>query len=89
MSAYNTDAEKQSSEANKFDERVEKLEPSDTHQTYYEPTDINALSEEHRTYLLKRHGTLELDPIPSFGDADPYNWSTTKVRGELNFAKPD
>lgn len=37
------------------------------------------LSPAHREYLLERHGTLELDPIPSASDADPYNWPTWKV----------
>lgn len=37
------------------------------------------LSHEHREYLLRRHGTLELDPIPMPTDADPYNWPTWKV----------
>lgn len=37
------------------------------------------LSQEHIDYLLKRHGTLELDPLPGHGDADPYNWATWKV----------
>lgn len=37
------------------------------------------LSPEHKEYLMQRHGTLELDPMPGFGDADPYNWSTWKV----------
>lgn len=37
------------------------------------------LSQSHREYLLSRHGTLDLDPIPSFSDADPYNWPTWKV----------
>lgn len=40
---------------------------------------IAALSAEHREYLLQRHGTLELDPIPGMGDADPYNWTSSKV----------
>lgn len=40
--------------------------------------DAAHLSEGHRQYLLKRHGTLELDPMPDFGDADPYNWPTWK-----------
>ncbi|KAJ5489533.1 hypothetical protein N7539_004423 [Penicillium diatomitis] len=34
------------------------------------------LTEEHRQYLLARHGTLDLDPIPDMNDADPYNWPT-------------
>lgn len=33
----------------------------------------------HRDYLLERHGTLELDPIPGMGPADPYNWPEWKV----------
>lgn len=48
------------------------------------PTSISSacadsLSESHREYLLQRHGTLDLDPIPSQSDADPYNWPTWKV----------
>ncbi|EPS31933.1 hypothetical protein PDE_06892 [Penicillium oxalicum 114-2] len=34
------------------------------------------LTEEHRQFLLARHGTLDLDPIPDMSDADPYNWPT-------------
>lgn len=37
------------------------------------------LSKPHRDYLLERHGTLDLDPIPSMDPADPYNWPTWKV----------
>lgn len=37
------------------------------------------LSREHREYLLRRHGTLQLRPIPSMDDADPYNWSSRTV----------
>lgn len=47
--------------------------------TYYNSQDTTALSEDHKAYLLKRHGTLELDPMPGYGDADPYNWTTRKV----------
>ncbi|KAJ5162528.1 hypothetical protein N7492_007920, partial [Penicillium capsulatum] len=32
------------------------------------------LSEQHRQYLLARHGTLDLDPIPDMNDTNPYNW---------------
>ena len=39
----------------------------------------NALSEAHRAYLLARHGTLDLQPIPDMTDADPYNWPKHKV----------
>jgi len=38
-----------------------------------------SLSQQHREYLLQRHGTLDLDPVPGLGGADPYNWPTWKV----------
>lgn len=57
----------------------EDLEHANTHGTYLDPIEASHLSEEHRQYLLQRHGTLELDPLPSMGDADPYNWPTWKV----------
>lgn len=31
-----------------------------------------------RAFLLNRHGTLDLDPMPSASDADPYNWPQRK-----------
>lgn len=39
------------------------------------------LSESHKLYLIERHGTLDLDPIPSTDPADPYNWPLWKVGG--------
>lgn len=41
------------------------------------------LPKAHRDYLLERHGTLELDPIPGMGPADPYNWPEWKVSEHL------
>lgn len=43
------------------------------------------LSKPHRDYLLERHGTLDLDPVPSMDAADPYNWPTWKVGGSWCF----
>lgn len=37
------------------------------------------LSKTHRDYLMERHGTLELDPMPGMSPADPYNWPEWKV----------
>lgn len=37
------------------------------------------LSKSHRDYLMERHGTLELDPLPTMDPADPYNWPEWKV----------
>nr|KAK5448248.1 hypothetical protein LTR18_001336 [Exophiala xenobiotica] len=44
---------------------------------------INGLSPEHREYLLRVHGTLDLDPIPAMDDADPYNWPMWKKTTNL------
>lgn len=40
--------------------------------------EVESLSEEHRQYILQRHGTLDLAPLPSMNDADPYNWPKSK-----------
>jgi hypothetical protein len=60
------------------DEFVEEASSGPQGSTLVETTEAR-LSQEHRDYLLKRHGTLDLDPIPDMADADPYNWSTWKV----------
>ncbi|AEO68579.1 uncharacterized protein THITE_2145700 [Thermothielavioides terrestris NRRL 8126] len=44
-------------------------------EAFYVEDRVALLTEEHRQYLLARHGTLDLDPIPDMNDADPYNWS--------------
>lgn len=61
------------------------LEHAATHATYLQQTEIAHLSDEHRQFLLARHGTLELDPVPSMTDADPYNWPKWKVSVFLPF----
>jgi hypothetical protein len=60
-------------------ELVEELGQTKTRATYIERDEVSMLSEEHRNYLIRRHGTLELDPVPGHGDADPYNWPHWKV----------
>jgi hypothetical protein len=55
-------------------EFVEELGQSKTHAAYIERDEVALLSEDHRNYPFRRHGTLELDPVPGHGDADPYNW---------------
>jgi hypothetical protein len=47
--------------------------------TYLDENAASGLSQEHREYLLQRHGTLDLDPVPGMGGADPYNWPLWKV----------
>ncbi|KAM0714061.1 hypothetical protein Q7P37_011025 [Cladosporium fusiforme] len=51
--------------------------------TYISTGAAAALSQEHRDYLIQRHGTLELDPIPSMDPADPYNWPRWKSISNL------
>lgn len=47
----------------------------------YVDTVAARLSKSHRDYLMERHGTLDLDPIPGLGPADPLNWPEWKVGG--------
>ena len=37
------------------------------------------LSTEHRDYLISRHGTSDLEPLPSMDPNDPLNWPRWKV----------
>jgi len=32
------------------------------------------ISEDLKAYIMQRHGTLELDPLPSASPEDPLNW---------------
>lgn len=57
---------------------------SGKHEPFYGEDRMAHLSEEHRQYLLARHGTLDLDPIPDMNDADPYNWSTWRVSPSIS-----
>jgi hypothetical protein len=43
------------------------------------PGESDILSPDHRDYLLQRHGTLDLTPLPSADPADPLNWPQSKV----------
>jgi hypothetical protein len=71
--------EKTSSDSHHVEGASPNLESGKTDAFYVEDR-VAHLSEEHRQYLLARHGTLDLDPIPDMNDADPYNWSTWRVR---------
>ncbi|KAI1614676.1 major facilitator superfamily domain-containing protein [Exophiala viscosa] len=50
---------------------------------YHGSDTVDGLSPEHREYLLRVHGTLDLDPIPAMDDADPYNWPLWKKTTNL------
>ena len=41
--------------------------------------DGTQLSQEHKDYLVQRHGTYDLDPLPGMGSMDPHNWPSWKV----------
>ncbi|CAL5865977.1 uncharacterized protein PFLUO_LOCUS184 [Penicillium psychrofluorescens] len=41
------------------------------------------LPKAHQEYLLERHGTLDLDPIPGMDPVDPYNWPDWKKMANL------
>jgi hypothetical protein len=43
-------------------ESVERLGQTKTHATYIEREEVAMLSAEHRSYLLRRHGTLNWIP---------------------------
>lgn len=57
-------------------------------EAFYMEDRVTHLPEEHRQYLLARHGTLDLDPIPDMNDADPYNWPKWRVSRFLQGKKP-
>ena len=59
------------------------LKAQEAKATHFDPDEAGSLSPGHREYLLRRHGTLELDPLPAFGDADPYNWPQWKKTTNL------
>jgi hypothetical protein len=43
------------------------------------------LSPEHRDYLMARHGTVDLAPLPTMDPADPLNWPAWKVISSMKF----
>jgi hypothetical protein len=47
---------------------------------FYVEDRVAHLSENHRQYILAKHGTLDLEPIPDMADSDPYNWPQWRVR---------
>jgi Major Facilitator Superfamily len=79
-------AEKQDDEKSHIDDRDRDeaaLHQQPTHAIYIEKDRTITLSPDHHDYLVKRHGTANLDPIPGYGDADPYNWASWKKVSNL------
>lgn len=44
---------------------------------------LQQISEEHKEYLISKHGTWELEPLPSMNDDDPLNWSQISKNVQL------
>jgi hypothetical protein len=47
------------------------------------PSRQPSISEDTKRYILERHGTLELDPLPSTSAQDPLNWPAWKKDTQL------
>lgn len=59
---------------------VERADTNTTIPATYVDAVAARLSKGHRDYLIERHGTLDLDPVPGISPTDPYNWPAWKVR---------
>ncbi|KAL2822887.1 MFS general substrate transporter [Aspergillus granulosus] len=57
---------------------LEKTQSTQVEEAGTPPSEASTLSEQHQAYLIRRHGTLDLDPVPSMDPADPYNWPLWK-----------
>lgn len=62
-------------------ENVQKpeLEAQTAHSIAQVETAEVELSQAHHDYLLERHKTVTLDPLPTGDPADPLNWPSWKV----------
>lgn len=58
-------------------EPIENMQDAGDSPHFHPTTD---LSENHARYIRSRHGTLDLDPLPSMDPADPLNWPLWKVK---------
>ncbi|KAK6197437.1 major facilitator superfamily domain-containing protein [Scheffersomyces amazonensis] len=48
-----------------------------------EKASVQELDPEHHDYLMKRHGTVDLDPLPSSDPLDPLNWPDWKKNFQI------
>lgn len=59
-------------------------EGKDGSESYHvEETAASSFSIEHAEFILQRHGTLNLNLVPSMNPADPLNWPSWKVKNFL------
>jgi hypothetical protein len=47
--------------------------------SFVESGNASGITAEHRDYLIARHGTADLSPLPTMDPADPLNWPAWKV----------
>lgn len=47
------------------------------------PGEVQSLTSEHETYLIERHGTTNLDPLPSADPSDPLNWPDWEKNAQI------
>ncbi|KAK5313030.1 hypothetical protein LTR93_011097 [Exophiala xenobiotica] len=50
---------------------------------HLESAGASALEPEHAAYLIQRHGTVDLIPLPSADPKDPLNWPTWKKNTQI------
>lgn len=50
------------------------------HNEEFDPVEI---SSDHHDYLIQRHGSVQLDPLPSRDPEDPLNWANWKKNYEI------
>ena len=62
---------------------IEQLSSVDEHCDSNEAIHIYELTAEHREFLLKRHKSIQLDPLPSHNPLDPLNWPDWKKNYEI------
>lgn len=60
-------------------EHSSEIAEKDIDMTTLEDGPSKDLTAEHREYLLSRHNTLDLIPLPTMDPADPLNWPSWKV----------
>ncbi|KAG7665108.1 uncharacterized protein J8A68_001418 [[Candida] subhashii] len=57
---------------------------SNTHNESFDPVGITKeIDPEHEEYLVKRHGSVQLDPLPSADPEDPLNWPDWQKNYEI------
>ncbi|KAK6460363.1 major facilitator superfamily domain-containing protein [Scheffersomyces coipomensis] len=64
-----------------FPSDIEKA--SHDHVEEFDPVAFSELDQEHHDFLMQRHGSVQLDPLPSSDPLDPLNWPDWKKNFEI------